>query len=305
MGWLHALFLGASLGMAQEDPVATAASIHNAKMPSDITLERDVVYCVRDRISLKLDIYRSKNTPAKLPFPVLFIHGGAWRVGRKDQPNPTLWAITQAGFVSIAISYRMSQEAIFPAQIADCKEAIRWIRAHAVELNTDAEKIGVWGMSAGGHLAALLGTSGGVNELNGTEIQVAGSSRVQAVVDLYGATDLIKLMQQRRATPYGRADLMGDRAPENQLIGGDVLQNQLLAQTASPMAYVTPDDPPFLIIQGDKDEVVPKEQSQMLFDALKAEGVPAQLKIIKGMKHELPGPAITEMIVDFFKAELR
>lgn len=305
MSWLQVFALAAGIAVAQEDPVATTASIHNAKMPEDITLDRDVVYCVRDRIELKLDIYRSKHTPAKLPYPVLFIHGGAWRVGRKDQPNPTLWAITEAGFVSIAISYRMSQEAIFPAQIADCKEAVRWIRAHAAGLNIDPERIGVWGMSAGGHLAALLGTSGGVNELNGTEIQVAGSSRVQAVVDLYGATDLIKLMQQRRSTPYGRADLMGDRAPENQLIGGDVLENQLLAQTASPMAYVTPDDPPFLIIQGDQDQVVPKEQSQMLYDALKAQGVRADLKIIRGMKHELPGPAITEMIVDFFKRELR
>lgn len=274
-------------------------------MPTDILVERDIVYSVRGRTELKLDIYRKIGTPQKTVRPVLFIHGGAWRIGRKDQPNPTLWAITRSGFVSFAISYRMSQEAIFPAQIADCKEAIRWIRANAASLQIDAEKVGVWGMSAGGHLAALLGTSGGVNELNGTEIQVAGSSRVQAVADLYGATDLMKLIETRRATPYGRADLMGDRAPENQLIGGDVFQNPLLAQMASPLTYVSPDDPPFLIIQGDKDEVVPLSQSQMLHDALVAQGVRSELKIIRGMKHELPSAKVTEYIVEFFKRELQ
>lgn len=273
--------------------------------PSNLEAERGIVYAERGRITLKLDIIRNKIPSLKPEPAVVFIHGGAWREGRRDQPNPIQWALADLGFICFSIDYRLSQEEIFPAQVIDCKEAIRWIRENAEKYGVDGTRIGVWGASAGGHLASLVGVSGDVNELAGEGIAPAGIHRVQAVADLFGPIDLIKVIETRRSQESGRADLMGDRAPEHQLLGGNVFDKKLLAQMASPLSYITSDDPPFLILHGMLDDVVPIEQSKMFADALKAANVKATFVQVPGLRHELKFEALKGYVVDFFERELK
>ena len=147
---------------------------------------RDLVYAKTPQRELALDLYIPDG--ATKPPLIVWVHGGAWRAGSKAKP-PALWML-ERGYAVASISYRLSQQAVFPAQIHDCKAAIRWLRAHASKYGYDAERIGAWGASAGGHLVALLGTSSGVKELEGDLGYNDQSSRVQAVVDYFGPTDV-------------------------------------------------------------------------------------------------------------------
>ena len=197
-----------------------------------------------------------------------------------------------------SINYRLSQHAVFPAQIEDCKAAIRWLRANAAKYHLDPDHIGVWGASAGGHLVALLGTTGGVKELEGTGGNLDQSSRVQCVVDWFGPTDM--------ATMGRQADKPG--TPVAQLIGGPVQENQEKARKASPLTYVSKDSAPFLIMHGDKDNMVPLQQSEVLAEALKKAGVEVKLQVVKGNGHGGPGfnsPENRKLIEDFFAKHLK
>ena len=165
-----------------------------------------------------------------------------------------------------SINYRLSGHATFPAQIEDCKAAIRWLRANAKQYNLDTKRFGVWGSSAGGHLVALLGTSGDVKEFD-KGANLDQSSRVQAVCDYYGPTDFVVFVATPRYESHAKAD-----APEAKLIGGAVLENKDKAAKVNPITYVSADDPPFLIVHGDKDGTVPINQSELLFAALKKAG---------------------------------
>jgi acetyl esterase/lipase len=187
----------------------------------------------------------------------------------------------------------LSGDAIFPAQIEDCKAAVRWLRAHAKEYGLNPDRFGVWGSSAGGHLVALLGTSGDV------------SSRVQAVCDYYGPTDLLQM--DAHALPSARLKHDPATSPESRLIGGAIQENKEKTTRANPIVYVTPDDPPFLIVHGDADPVVPIHQSQLLFDALKKAGVSVRFHTIKGAGHGqgFGGREIDEMVNNFFDSYLK
>ena len=185
----------------------------------------------------------------------------------------------------------------FPAQINDCKAAIRWLRAHAAEYRLDPDHIGVWGASAGGHLAALLGTTGDVQELEGHGGNLDQSSRVQCVVDWFGPADLTTMGRQ--------VDHLG--TPVARLIGGPVQENKEKARKASPLAYVSKDSAPFLIMHGDKDKLVPLEQSEKLAAALAKAGVEVKLQIVKDGSHFGPGfssPENWKLIEDFFAQHL-
>ena len=195
----------------------------------------------------------------------------------------------------------MSGDALFPAQIEDCKAAIRWLRAHAKEYNLDAQRFGVWGSSAGGHLVALVGASGDVKAFDvGANLGV--SSRVQAVCDYYGPTDFTVFV-----TTPGYEQHAGAEAPEGKLLGGAVMENKDKAARANSITYVTPDDPPFLIMHGDKDATVPINQSQLLFEALKKAGVSVHFHTIKGAGHGqgFGGPEIEPMVSAFFDQKLK
>ncbi|MCG3119672.1 MAG: Acetyl esterase [bacterium] len=238
----------------------------------------NVEYANVDGISLKLDLYLPKNV-AK-PYPVIvWIHGGGWVGGSKE--NPTAASMALQGYAVVSINYRLSGQAIFPAQIHDCKAAIRWIRANAVQYGFNSEKIGAWGSSAGGHLAAMLGTAGNVDSLEGT---VGGnlqfSSRVQAVCDWYGPTNLPTICD----FPSG-IDHCALTSPEALLIGGAIKDNLAQAIAASPFTYVTSNDPPFLIQHGTNDMTVPFHQSVELDSALQAVGVNVQFQPIANTGH--------------------
>jgi acetyl esterase/lipase len=176
--------------------------------------------------------------------PVLvWIHGGGWHRGSKRGSIGKLLPFARKSFFCISIDYRLSGEATFPAQIQDCKCAIRFLRAHAAKYSLDPERIGVWGSSAAGHLAALLGTSGDVKEFEGDEGWEGHSSCVQAVCDWYGPADLMSMLEQPRRIDTGAAN-----SPESLLIGGPVWENPEKAAMASPVSHVSKDDPPFLIM---------------------------------------------------------
>jgi acetyl esterase/lipase len=270
-----------------------------------IVQERDVVYSTVDGKELRLDLaYPQIKSEKPLP-AVVWIHGGAWLEGNKNDNEAAFLA--QRGYFTASIDYRLSQEAIWPAQIFDCKAAIRFLRAHAQKYNLDPQKIGVWGSSAGGHLVAMLGTSGDVKEFEGTGGWPKESSRVQAVVDFYGPTHFIKMCDFPSSFDHSTPD-----SPESKLIGGAVKDNPDKVRSVDPITYVTPGDPPFLIVHGDKDDTVPYNQSELLNAALKTAGVNVQFITVKGGGHggwnEKTQPTnseVTDLVVKFFDKILK
>ena len=276
------------------------------RIPDTVEAERDVEYGKGGDRALRLDIYRPKTRPEK-PMPVLvYIHGGAWRAGSKAGMPPLGIKLAEQGYVSVSIAYRFSHEAIFPAQIEDAKCAVRFLRAHAKQYHIDPDRIGAWGHSAGGHLVALLGTAGDAKDLEGTGGWADQSSRVHAVVDCFGPTDFLKITDGLKT--LGLPDRMGHDSPDSpeaRLIGGPIQENKEKAARANPITYVTKDDPPLLILHGDRDATVPSTQSQLLYDALKEAGVDATYHVVKGAGHGFGGPEIDEIITSFFAKHLK
>ncbi|PAY16166.1 calcium sensor EFh [Rhodopirellula sp. SM50] len=266
--------------------------------PDDVTVERDVVFGTGGGRELTMHLVLPKEKSEK-PLPVyVWIHGGGWQGGTKDGGVRQVLPLVRSGFVGATIEYRLTGEAAFPAQIEDCKCAIRYLRAHAAKYNLDVDRIAVGGSSAGGHLVALLGTSGGVKELEGNGGWPDQSSRVQAVVDLYGPTDFKTFV----TTPgYERHNDAG--SPESRLLGGgEVLKKPEGIKQVNPITYVDKDDPPFLIIHGSDDRTVPPNQSELLHKALQAAEVESTLHVIEGAGHGGPQfaqPETRKMQVDF------
>jgi len=288
--------LGFALSQSRPGPVP---------VPRDVIVDRNLVYARADGKALLLDIYRPAKQEGLLP-TVLWIHGGAFRAGSKDdgQAAIAVW-LTAHGYAVVAINYRLSFEAIFPAQIHDCKAAVRWLRANSAAYGLDPKRIGAFGASAGGHLAAMLGSSGNVQDLEGNLGNAKESSRVQAVVDFFGPTDFLKM--DIAALPGGQKhDPAG--SPESQLVGGPIQQNKDKVARANPIAYVTKDVPPFLILHGDQDPLVPVNQSELLHDALKKAGVNVTFHKIVGAGHGGPQfntPLIRAMVMAFFDQHLK
>jgi acetyl esterase/lipase len=252
----------------------------------------------------KLDLYLPVGglTPRSL---VIWIHGGGWQGGDKYPCNhaPSLLA---GGFAIASINYRLSGDATFPAQIHDCRAAVRWLRAHAAEYGLDPRRVGSWGSSAGGHLSAMLGTAGDVASLEGSVGgNVSKSSRVQAAADWFGPSNLFTMYPSHDAC----------NSPESRLIGqclGEIKAHlddpawqawaQLL-RAASPVFHVSRDDPPFHIAHGTADPVVPPGQSQELHDALVTAQVPSTVRYVEGAGHGLPASEVPP-VVAFFQAQL-
>jgi acetyl esterase/lipase len=239
---------------------------------------QDVVYTTVPR-PLVLDLHLPATRP---PHPlIVWIHGGGWRSGDEDlPPNHPARQLVARGYAVASVEYRLSGEAVFPAQIQDCRAAIRWLRAHAGVIGLDAERFAVWGASAGGHLASLVGTAGDVTLFDDPLQGHAGeSSRVQAAVDWYGPSDL--------TYPAGAP---GEDGQVAQLLGCTGCPEQ--ARLASPVTYVDVSDPPFLIQHGTRDPVVGPFQSEMLHSALLAAAVPSTYDLFEGAGHG--GPAFSD-----------
>jgi acetyl esterase/lipase len=271
-----------------------AAAQGPLKRPEGVKVLRDLQYVAGGHEQNRLDLYLPAKAKGRLPL-VVWIHGGAWRSGSKEG-CPAV-PFSAKGYAVASINYRLSQDAVFPAQIEDCKAAIRWLRANAAKYHLDPGRIGVWGASAGGHLVALLGTTAGVKDLEGRDGNLDQSSRVQCVVDWFGPTELTTMAEQGDKPGSSVALLIGGSAPEN----------REKARQASPLTYVSKDAAPFLIMHGDKDDIVPLRQSELFAKALKRAGVEATLQVVKGNGHGGPGFHSLEsrkLIEDFFAKHL-
>jgi acetyl esterase/lipase len=206
---------------------------------------------------------------------VIEIHGGAFTEGEPDVVRNRLLA--ENGFFTASIQYRLSQEATFPAQIHDSKAAVRWVRAHADEYHIDTSRVGVWGTSAGGHLAALVGTSGDVPKLEGDGGSAGYSSAIQAVIDECGPTDMADRVS---LVPPGELWWI------EQLFGGPLGDRPDLVRLANPITHIRPNCPPFLIVHGELDDVVPVRSSELLYEALEAAECNATFIRIPGAGHD-------------------
>ncbi len=253
------------------------------RVPENVDAKLDLPYAGTDHARQRLDLYLPKERKTDKPLPLIaYIHGGAWLGGDKRGAGGQVVRFAASGeYVAASIGYRLSGDATWPAQIHDCKAAIRWLRANAAEYGIDPERIGVMGSSAGGHLVAMLGTSGGVTELEGDLGDADDqSSRVTCVVDEYGPADMLTIGDFPSQLDHKSAS-----SPESRLIGGAILENREAARSASPVAYFSKDDPPFLIIHGSNDQVVPYHQSVELDEQLTTAGVPSLFITVDGGGH--------------------
>ena len=285
--------VAATLALAQRRGSTEAMNV-----PEGVTVHRDIAYVTDGHERQKLDLYvpdAGKNLPL-----IIWIHGGAWRGGNKTHYFPK--AYLNAGYAGASINYRLSQHAIFPAQIEDVKAAVRWLRANSETYRIDPSRFAAWGSSAGGHLVAMLGTTGDIAEFKvGENLHV--SSQVQAVVDYYGPTDFLQMDAQR--LPDGLVHDAPD-SPESQLVGGPIQENEDRVAKANPITYVSKEDPPFLIIHGDQDKLVPYQQSVLLKDALEKAGVPVKFYRVEGGGHGwFRDPKVPELTKAFLEKHLK
>lgn len=276
----------------------SAESIHLP--PTLATVTRELTYCKAGATALRMDAYIPTKQSAR-PFPALiYIHGGAWITGDKDEGpiEADLPELLARGYAVFSINYRLGPFNQFPSQIQDCKCAVRSLRANAMRYNIDATRIGVWGSSAGAHLAALLGTTNGISDFEGYSGYPEASSAVQAVATYFGPADLT-------TSDWGFFDKLGF------LVVFGTSKNW---KKASPINYVTKNDAPFLVVAGDRDDKVDVRQSQWFYARLQASGVQSELLIVKNSDHEfapkggalLPTRAdVTKRLADFFDKNIR
>lgn len=304
MVWAGILILAAQAVAQQAQPAAQQRAAQQPGIPQrllqDLRTELDIPYAGTDNPRQRLDVLLPKDAQPERPLPVVvFIHGGGWRGGDKRGGLARLAPLVASGqYAGVSVGYRLTDEASWPAQIYDCKAAIRWVRAHAAKYGFDPRRIGVMGTSAGGHLVAMLGTSGGVKELEGDLGPHRDvDSRVQCVVDIFGPADLLTMGSNTTAAP---------NSPVALLIGGSLQEKEEVARQASPITYVSGDDPPFLIIHGTEDRTVPYAQSEKLHAALQRAQVSSILLKVEGGGHGgFRNPEIDRRIQAFFEKHLR
>ncbi len=235
---------------------------------------------------LYMDILRPNPQPIERMPVIVEIHGGGWRNGSKQAERNRIFA--EHGFFTASIDYRLTDVAPFPAQIEDVKAAIRWLRANAEAYHIDDDRIGVWGHSAGGHLAALLGTSGDRSTPDGAPHIHEHSVRVQAVAPISPPVDV---------------SLIATEA-EDRLVGGSARTATEVVARANPVSYVTADAPPFLIVHGTSDTVVSFEHATLLHDALK--GVNADVTLLPvEADHNVAESIYLPPLLAFFQKHLR
>ncbi len=280
----------------------------SARAADKVTVERDLQYVPDGDTSQRLDLYLHDPPPGK-PLPlVIYIHGGGWRGGSKAGCASAF--LLKDGYAAASVEYRFSDKAVFPAQIQDCQAAIRYLRANAKKYHLDPDHFGVWGDSAGGHLVALLGTSGGKNAFPPIGGNADRSDRVQAVCDWYGPTDFTTVMQQaaddKNVKNVFKWNTPSD--PYSGLIGVALDSDKTKTDAVSPVHYVSKDNAPFLIMHGTHDTLVPFAQSEELTAALKEAGVEVLLQPFPASGHGGPAftrPPVIAQIKTFFDKHLK
>ena len=248
-----------------------------------------LVFAERDSGPLRLDLYLpDENGPHPL---VLVVHGGAWMHGDRTQVGDVRRQ-TDRGWAVASIDYRLTDAAAHPAQIRDCRAALRWLRARAGEFDLDPDRVVAQGFSAGGHLVCLLGTAPDT-DFGASEVHPEESHRVDGVVAFFPVTDL----PTANATAADDAD---HPAPESKLVGGPIREHRDAARDASPVAYVDGDEPPFLVVHGSADDVVPREQSETLVTALADADDAVTYHVVAGGGHGgFEDPAIPPLVDGF------
>lgn len=261
----------------------------------------DVTYCTMDGIPLTLDLYLPPGASGPRRPAVLYLHGGAWVGGdkRKSAGVQDIPELVRRGYVVASAKYRLAPDYKFPAPLEDAKCAVRYLRARAAEYNLDPDRIGVWGASAGGQLVSMMGLDpAGYNRGEYLE----QSSRVAAVADLFGPADLTvtDMNWLQKFLLYRAFGTFDPAAP--------------ILKEASPVTYITPNAPPFLILHGEVDALVPPSQSRDFSARLQAAGVTATLVVVKNANHEFnptAGPIsptraeLTRLLADFFDRHLK
>jgi acetyl esterase/lipase len=249
-------------------------------------------YVERETGPLKADLYIPKSTG--LHPGVLVVHGGAWAMGTRAQLSGIAQLLAKSGFCAVAISYRLAPQSKFPAQIEDCKEAVRWMREHAEELKLDPNRIGGFGYSAGAQLVALLGTTDAADGLEGTAKPAKKpSTRLQAVVGGGAPCDF-------RAMPLDE-EFLGF------WLGGTRREVPDQYRLASPAAFITADDPPMFFFHGERDELVPLSLAQGMCDQLKLCGCSSDLYVVPMIGHTAAGMDRTAIQkgIDFLSQQLQ
>jgi len=262
-----------------------------------MTTKRDIEFKNIGGRKLLLDVYMPEE--ASVPIrPIAWICGGGWAQMRKEAGGERAAWIVDHGFALVAFQYRVSDEATFPAQIEDCKAAVRWIRAHAGEYGFDSDHVGAWGDSAGGHLASLLGTSATEASFDADGFYEGESSEVQAVCAFYPPTDFTHWSRKWKS----------EMNEVVKLLGGHPRDLPEKARAASPVCHVSPGSAPHLIVHGEADDLVPLHQSHRLRDALADAGVEVTLHVLPDVGHSgevvYGREDVRGYIVEFFSRHL-
>ncbi len=299
-------------------PLIAALALLSAPASAQLTpTHNDVVFATVGTGALRMDIYRPQDQQPHAPC-LVFIHGGGWSGGSHNTIPIAINQLLANGYVVASVTYRLtSQEGQygpgvptwFPAQIHDVKGALRYLRAHAFDYQIDPARIGCWGTSAGGHLSALLGTSGGVGAAEGTTGgNLAYSSRVQCAIDYFGPIDILLMNPDVTTPPGSNIDHDAPNSPESRLLNwdqpgqgiGDIRDNinnpnppypalVALAALSSPRTHIDPTDPPIYVAHGLQDTSVPSGQSVRFADALAAASVPSALRLVPTAGHGFLG----------------
>ncbi|WP_432512177.1 alpha/beta hydrolase fold domain-containing protein [Kineococcus sp. SYSU DK001] len=262
------------------------------------TTRTGLVHAERSTGPLVLDLVLPPDATGPVPV-VVWLHGGGWFTGdRHLAPDLTRWFAAR-GLAMATVEYRLSGQALFPAQLHDVRAAVRFLRRAGAGLGLDG-RVGLWGSSAGGHLAALAGVTGHLPFLPGEDVGPdAPSAAVQAVAEGYGPVDLERVVADAPAS--APPAMSGANAPEARLLGGPPAQRRDLARAASPLTHVSPAAPPFHVAHGTDDVLVRPGQSVLLHEALVAAGVESTLHLLDGYRHgflnpagavEVPGPRV-------------
>jgi acetyl esterase/lipase len=278
----------------------TSSGQAGSAAPAGFIALRDLDYAGLNHPRQKLDLYLPEK-PADKPLPlIVYIHGGGWEAGDKTDTGLLFELIKNGGWAGASIGYTLSQDQKWPAQIHDVKAAVRWLGAHAQDHGIDPSRIGLIGISAGGHLVSLLGTSQGVTKLEGKVGKAGDSPKIACVVNFCGPANFI--------TFPGKGSIIDPEKPGtaiSKLFGGPMSQHLAEATAASPITYVSKDDPPFMHIHGTADNLVPYSQAQEFDAALGQAGVPSILLTGEGGPHVFFSRDLVKKVGTFFNDILR
>ena len=272
------------------------------RLPKGTIIERDIVYATNGDRKMLLDVYRPES---EKPLPlVIWFYGGAWDWGNKARSNALVPMISR-GYAIAGVTYTKSREEIFPAVINDCRAAVSFLRLNAKRFNLDPKRFGAAGESSGGHLTALLATTGDTKKFMKHPVTRKASSAIQAASPWCGPTDFLKLNDAKASQDYSNR-----RSAPSRLVGAPIKEVPEKCRQANPITYVSKGDPPCFIVHGNRDFVVPMNQSELLHAALKKVGVPSTLHVVKGGGHGFSkvtqaNDVIVKKVINFFDEQFK